>query len=401
MAAGRPWCRDELVFAARAVLRRTAALAAIASSAVLGCGSGGESSGSTGSSAAGGGSGPEMPDGGLLHFPVDAVGPFRVGYRAWKITYEPKAGGGGPREIGINVWYPTLDTEGTNPVYLKLFEDTDVLENAALAPPIEPAGYPVHVYSHGASGFGATSSDLMHYFASHGWVAVAPDHTGNTLGTPTSPYPLSLYVHRSTDVSAALDALDALPEGDPLAGKCRTERVILSGHSFGTFTTWASGGAAFDPSALEAKCNAGEFTEPCAPEQIDAFAKGLGDARVVAGLPMAGGSPGWIADGGFDAASKPFFLMTGSNDPVGAEAVWDATTSLDLTWIDIEGGCHQLFALGGCAEVDSAVGYAIVNTYALAFARRHVLGDESDRVARLLDGTEPVSDLVTFQRKGP
>ncbi|UQA59649.1 alpha/beta hydrolase family protein [Polyangium aurulentum] len=346
--------------------------------------------------------GPKMPDGAPLDAPVDQLGPFRVGYRTFLHTYQPD-GLGGPREIRIDLWYPTLDTEGTPPKYLNVFKDDDVLEGATVAPPWDPAGYPVHVHSHGAWAFGGTSADLMHYFASHGWVAIAPNHLGHTLPEHTEDLlPISLRILRSMDISASLDLLEDLPEGDPLAGKCRTDKAFLSGHSAGAQTTWSSAGAAFDMASVQAMCDSGTFAAPCTPEELAIFEAGLGDDRIAAGLPMAGGvgdEPGWFGNDGYDAAKNPFMLMSGTLDPVGAENVWERVKSLDYTWLDFEGGCHQLFALGGCSKLETYEGYALVNTYANAFARRHVLGDTSARVAAILDGSESLSPKVHFQHK--
>jgi len=346
--------------------------------------------------------GPKMPEGGLLDYPVDAIGPFHVGYRSFYHTYQPK-GVDGPREILVNLWYPTLDEEGTPPAYLNVFVDEDVFEGASVAPPMEAAGYPVHLHTHGYSGFGGTSSDMMHWFASHGWIAIAPDHKGNTLPEHKDKVPLTISSLRSMDLTASLDALESLPADDPLAGKCRTDRVLLSGHSFGARTAWATGGAKYDVAAIQAMCDSGTaFSEPCTPEQIAVFGEGLGDPRVAAGIPMAGGvgdEPGWFGYDGYDAVNKPYMLMTGTLDPVGAENVWTRVTSIDFTWLDFEGGCHQLFALGGCAEFPELEGWALVNTYAFSFARRHILGDTSDRVKGILDGTEVLSSKVHYQHK--
>jgi predicted dienelactone hydrolase len=345
--------------------------------------------------------GPDMPDGGLLDWEVDQLGPFHVGYRSLQTSYENPVSGA-TREITVNVWYPTLDTEGPSPAYLHAFLDPDVIEGATLAPPQDPAGYPVHLYSHGNWGFGGTSSDLMHWFASHGWVAIAPDHAGNTLPDMVDKIPLAIHYLRTTDLSASLDVLENLPAGDPLSGKHRTDRVLLSGHSFGTLTAWATGGAEFDVASVQAKCDAGDFSEPCQPDEIALFAAGLGDARIAAGLPMAGGvgdEPGWFGLTGYDAAQKPYLLMSGSADPVGAENVFERVTALDFTWLDFVGGCHQLFALGGCQDLDEKEGWALVDTYALAFARRHILDDPSARIGAILDGSEILSDKVVFQKK--
>ena len=74
-------------------------------------------------------------------------------------------------------WYRRASARRTHAVSAEL-------EGASLAAPADGKGYPVHVYSHGSSGFPATSFRMARYFASHGWLYVAPTHVGNTLGSP-------------------------------------------------------------------------------------------------------------------------------------------------------------------------------------------------------------------------
>lgn len=343
-----------------------------------------------------------MPTGDPLSWAVDAVGPFNVGHRAFDHTYTPP-GQTTPRTIPIDVWYPTLDAEGDHPKYLMLFGDADVFENASVAPPVYTIGgqkkYPVHVYSHGSNGFGGTSSDMAHWFASHGWVYVAPNHVGNVLGAGEGKRPVSLYYLRNTDVTAALDAVEKLDASDPLAGKLHTARVLMSGHSFGTMTTWASGGATWDVASIQKKCDAGEFTEPCKPEELAVFGKGTADPRVVAAIPMAGGPSDWFTADGYDAPKIPYLIMSGTED-VSSGPIFDRVSKLDLTWLSFAGGCHQLFALGGCGKFDEKLGWKLTNTWAFAFGRRHVLADVDARVEKIIKGEEPLSATIAYQHKG-
>jgi hypothetical protein len=73
---------------------------------------------------------------------------------------------------------------------------------------------------------------------------------------------------------------------------------------------------------------------------------------------------------------------------------------VDYTWIDLEGGCHQAFAMGGCGGLPTDEGFTIVNTWAMAFARAHVLEARDARVDGILDGSESVSPRVAFARRG-
>ncbi len=326
----------------------------------------------------------------VLSYKVDEKGPFKVGHRTKEITYTPPAMPA--RTITVDLWYPSLDAEGETAKYLGLFGDADAFEGASLAPPADGKGYPVHVYSHGSSGFAATSSRMAKYFASHGWIYVAPNHAGNTLGSPEGKRPLWMYYARSTDVSASLDMVSS-----EFPGKARTERVVMSGHSFGAYTTWASVGARFDLETIQKKCDAGDFTDPCKADELAVFAKGVADERIVAGIPMAGGNQDMFSD--YDAPARPMLLMSGSED-VSGRPIYDKVTSLDLIWLEFVGGCHQLFALGGCGNFPEALGWSLTNTHALAFARRLVLGDKGERTTAIVTGTESLSAKITYRHKG-
>lgn len=365
---------------------------------------GGEGGASAGGASAGGASaGGEAGSAGAamnaLDFEVDKAGPFNVGYRNFTHTYTPK-GKTEPRTIVVHLWYPTNDTEGDNVKYVKVFVDDDVLDNAKLAPPLADQ-YPVIVYSHGYSGYAGANSDMMHHLASHGWVGVAPDHTGNTISMHTDKKPIDMSYLRPYDISAALDAVAALPSDDPLSGLCATDRVLMAGHSFGGYTTFATAGATFDLDGIHASCDAGtRWSEPCDPDDFAPFEMGLGDPRVVAAIPMAGGGgKDMFGEKGQDAIKIPVLFMTGSEDQPGGDGLFDRIETVDFTWLELLGGCHEAFTMLGCTGKDTAGYHKAINTYALSFGRKLLLGDTSARVDAILRGEEKVSDLVTFQRK--
>ncbi len=334
-----------------------------------------------------------MPSGDLLSFAVDKNGPFNVGHRARELKYTPP-GNTGPRTITVDLWYPSLDAEGEPAKYISIFTDRDVFEGASLSPPSNGKDFPVHVYSHGSSGYAAASPELAHYFASHGWLFVAPNHLGNTLGSPEGKdRPITIYYQRASDVSATIDMLTT-----EFAGKARTSHVILSGHSFGGYTGWTLGGATFDVAAIQAKCDGGAFTKGCRPDDIEVFKKGVADPRIAAVIPMAGGNLDFFSD--FDAPKKPYLVMSGSEDSASGQPIYDKVTTLDLTWLEFMGGCHQLFAAGGCPDFEEKLGWSLVNVHALAFARRYLLGDKSARTTAIVTGTESLSDKITYRHKG-
>lgn len=329
-----------------------------------------------------------------LDFAVDAPGPFGVGFRTWEVTYTPA--GLAPRTIVVSAWYPTTDTHGPQALDTIGFILSDVYANATLAPLAYPDGYPVVVHSHGYQGWAANSFDLARYFATHGWVFIAPDHTGNTLFDSVEPLPLEHYADRPLDIRATLDSIDADPA---LGGLARTETALLSGHSFGAYTTWAVGGSTYDTASIAALCASGSVANgDCPAAALALFETDLSDPRVVATLPMAGAIRAeWFGTEGYRTKRGPTFFMSGTNDDVGQQEQWDAMPDANLTWIEIEGGCHQTFGLGTCDTLDPETGWQIVNTYGLAHARATILGDTS--VTGILDGTVPVSDLVTLQKR--
>lgn len=316
-------------------------------------------------------------------------GPFNVGYRTLSFSYAA-AGLEGPRVLSLSLWYPTEDVSGEPARYLDLLEDEYAFKDASLASPVSSDGFPLHVHSHGHQGFAGSTNFLMRHFASHGWVVAAPDHAGNTLTDHISPRPPWMYVVRSTDISASLDHLAALDASDPLAGKLIADRVLMSGHSFGGYTTLVSAGATFDPVVVDETCQ-----PSCAPEVRELFEQGVRDPRVIAAIPMAAGNRDMFGGDGWQGIAAPILLMTGDDDgPSNNEAVWQGVSAVDAIRIDVQGGCHQLFGLGACGKIDDEAGFPIVQAYALAFGRFHVLGDEG--VASLIDGSEQPFEAVIF-----
>ncbi len=332
----------------------------------------------------------------MLDYPVDEKGPFHVGYRTLEFSYQP-SGTQESRTIALNLWYPTEQTEGEHPSYL-FVTDTESILNASLAAPVHPEGYPVHIYSHGHQGFGGTASSLMRYFASHGWVVLAPDHTGNTFFDNIDPRPVSIYFLRAADISASLDAVTNLDLEDPLFDSLLLDEVLLSGHSFGVHTCWASAGATFDMDALTANyCSSEDDGASCTSDELAAFQAGVGDDRIAAILPMAGSIiRSLFGETGHESVAVPVFAMSAVPDPRGEEDQFETCSDLELTWIEVEDACHETFALGMCETLDPEEGFTIVQTYALAFARVHILGDDTPSVLGIMDGSVAVSDKVLF-----
>ena len=195
--------------------------AAIFVSSLLGCSS--DSGGGSGGIGGEGGSG-----GGGTEANVDELfepGPYEVGYREVPITYSAAASGE-DRELLLRVWYPAAPGSGADPARYALSNGTiniDLAAGIALdAPPVNEAdGLPFAIYSHGNGGEGLLAYPYGELMASHGWIVVGPNHTGNTafdfLDVP-DPFTRAA-LDRPYDISAIIDEFESGLSGDQLAGK--------------------------------------------------------------------------------------------------------------------------------------------------------------------------------------
>ncbi len=344
---------------------------------------------------------PLRPD---FEWDLGKPGPRGVGYRSFSHTYVPAAGDP-TRTIGVHLWYPATATTGEHPIYGQLWPSKVAVIDAGAAPPTVESGYPVLVYSHGYSGFAGSSPWLVEHFASHGWVVIAPDHTGNMLADNDTPKPTALWWWRARDVSAAVDFVQSLGAKAGLNGPPRFDKMLLSGHSFGGYTTLTLLGAEFDMDTLTAACKAGKgLGGACTEHDLAQYKAGLGDKRMVAAmLLMSGeGDAKWFGPAGLAAITAPILLATGDADGGHQGAPqWKALKDIQnysiSLWVDVKKGCHQLFGLGLCDGVPVAEGDRIARTYTLAFARRMLLGDYTEPTLHVLSGKTKVSELVSLQ----
>jgi predicted dienelactone hydrolase len=376
----------------------------IAPASEQGGGGSGGSGGAGGGGAGGGGSGGGEPANGPLSWDVTKDGGFTCGHRILKTKYTPP-GGLPERTIPVHVWYPSKSTEGDHPLYRGAFLDEHAYDDVPLAPDPGGATLPVLVHSHGYKGFAGNSARLFCHFAQQGWLAVAPEHVGNTIGDTPDKLPLAIYIHRPMDMRAALDLMTSLPAEDPLAGRADMSRVALSGHSFGTYTAWVSAGAPRRLGGFSEKCDAGSLTD-CTEEQLTALGGDLSEPRAKIAMALAGAPQEEIEAAGFDAVGIPVLMMSGTLDTAGDDKLFPASSKMDLLWGEVEGGCHQLYGLGNtqfgdasCEALSDEEGFSIVNPFILAYARYHVLSDRSADVEGYVDGTKVLSDKLHLHRK--
>lgn len=337
------------------------------------------------------------PSGDPLSWAVDAPGPFHVGYRSFPFDYLPP-GETEMRHSVLHLWYPTLASVGPHPRYAGIYTDPGAITDAPLAAsPWADGQFPLEVHSHGWMAFGGSSWPILDNFASHGWVVAAPEHTGSLLGASPEPRPIALYYERSTDISQAIDLVRDLPASDALHGLVHTDRVFMTGHSFGVHTVWASTGATFDvPTIMSTFSPTGAWTDA----ELAVFQAGVADPRIIAAAPIAGTvDTDFFGAHGHESVTVPLMLLTGTMDSVDGQQQLDyVSPPVDLRWISIEGACHNSFAVtgfcsGGTPDADVT---HMANAYILSFARVHLLADTDTLANGIVDGTHVVDARATF-----
>jgi predicted dienelactone hydrolase len=249
-------------------------------------------------------------------YPADAVGPFKAG------TEESRFTGRTGVEMDVQVWDPSEDDS------TKLHKYDDLRSWDALDAP-EPAcsrTRPVVAFSHGNQSIRWQSPFLVERLASHGFVVVAPTHTGNsTFDFDDSRLPEMIF-RRPLDIQDAVDWLFETGVAELGLEDCvdRDAGYAVTGHSFGGYTATAIGGAEFDYAASSAYCDeiggwlCDELEEWVSTYPEYATAE-LADDRVWASIPMA--PAGFeVLGAGAGLAETPFLVL-------GAE--WDELTPMD------------------------------------------------------------------------
>ena len=300
------------------------------------------------------------------------------------------------RSVPVHLWYPTEATEGTPASYIELFSDPRSLEDAPFADPGLPCKLPLVVYSHGSQAWAGNNSPLLRQLVAQGWVAAAPDHVGNTLVDNWDPRPISYSMTRVADIRATLDAIEALPDDDPLHDRVDTSRVVVAGHSFGGQTAWLLAGPTFDTATVEARCDSDVLG--CSEAERQAFSTSPGDARVVAVMPLDGfADTDLVAPSGWETASVPILFLSKAED--GDSHPIETAAAADLTWARFEGACHETFTNSPvqCSTFDKQEGQELTAAFLTALAATTVLGLEGSPYAGILDGSTSLDARITVQ----
>jgi len=174
--------------------------------------------------------------------------------------------------------------------------------------------FPLLIFSHGLGGSRAVGPALLGYWASHGYVVIAPTHADSVQERQKRGAPVSFQsglaefasdpaarIGRAQDDSFIIGSLAGIERQIPdLQGRIDSERIGMGGHSAGAMTAVMLGGAQLD---MPANGPGGPETESRRDDRIDCI------------LVLSGqGVGGAIDTHTWERIHIPMLVMTGSLD---------------------------------------------------------------------------------------
>ncbi|MEM8747516.1 MAG: hypothetical protein AAGF91_12510 [Actinomycetota bacterium] len=273
----------------------------------------------------------------LAAFTPVGQGPYAVGVATITVTDDTRE-----RALPVDVWFPLADVPGDDtPRHRYTFVSGDYYESprafsADAGAASDDGPFPLVVYSHGSGAVRYVHSDYTETIASHGHLVVAAEHLGNTAIERVTGVEIDgnqVSIDRPLDVQLLITALtDAShPTAGVYAGLVDADRVAVTGHSAGGYTTYAA------VSGVDT-----EFGTVPADDRIDAIIP----------LAPAVGSGGpdntRLTDERLASIEIPALVMVGSDDvttPVDPNVTraWEVTQSVPHYRAELVAAEHQSF----------------------------------------------------------
>lgn len=179
-------------------------------------------------------------------------GPFPVGVTSVTLTDPSRSA----RRVPLEIWYPAeaswqgRDRDPQHQDRYAVFGGQKAGQDAVRDAGAAAHSVPLVLFSHGFAGHRRQSTFFCTHLASHGYAVVAMDHLGNTLDDVVAMALGTMKAGARLDLPELLDGfvsdrprdvsftLDALRDGAlTLPVTVDAQRVGMSGHSFGGFTT--------------------------------------------------------------------------------------------------------------------------------------------------------------------
>jgi predicted dienelactone hydrolase len=202
----------------------------------------------------------------------EQLGPFPVGVTTTVLVDHSRTDEvtKSPRTLVTEIWYPAADEakslpknrmtdflfRGQAPAILLAFragfkvkvDDLDArYQNHAIRDArVRDGSYPLIIFSHGNGGLRFQSTFWCDHLASHGYMVMSCDHTGNAAATVVNGK-IVLHdsksrdrhaVDRPKDVAFLIDSMTRFHKGEDsrFAGRVKLDQVAVAGHSFGGYT---------------------------------------------------------------------------------------------------------------------------------------------------------------------
>lgn len=278
---------------------------------------------------------PPSTDPPLADFAPITEGEYAVGVQTITITDPTR-----DRPLTVDVWFPLAEGASGEPQRYS-FVTGDYYESpravAADSSMISPDGpFPLVVYTHGSGGLRYIHSDYTETLASHGYLVVAADHTGNTTVDQfldTEDDGATIAFNRPRDVQVLIDEM-LNPESQEtvgFVGSVDPDSIAVTGHSLGGYATYA---------VVSGMKNEAGTVLP--DERIDALiplAPALGDGNPESSL---------LTDEQLGLVVVPTLVMVGTDDkttPVDPNVTraFEFTASDPLYRVDLMAAEHQSF----------------------------------------------------------
>ena len=186
---------------------------------------------------------------------MTAYDPFRRGALPVGVATAELTDASRDRTLPVEIWYPATDEHrgrDLDPAHQDRFQTLPMAPQASQAAVRDAAArdgvFPLVVFSHGFGGERRQTTHFCTHLASHGYAVASMDHVGNTTadllqaamavqsgGEPPDPFVLvqRFVDDRPADASFVIDRALA---GDVPVG-IDAERIGITGHSFGGWTT--------------------------------------------------------------------------------------------------------------------------------------------------------------------